>query len=322
MTNEVSVIGSKDLDETIKAFEKIKSLAEYLSNSDAFMEGFKLKDKDGKDIIDEETKRPKVNMADITICLLAGHEMQLNIAGSLLYGKKLNQATYMAAMKGRSIGVDVATAIEKIISIPTKNGYVSYTMVDIISAKLLQGGVSFLPFIKNYAPFYIYHTPSGEELELDKVLDENDDLRPEYSIITISNDINDVKAQLETCKTNNKIPIIKERHGYYSKAKFVRKFPDGRELIHHQRFSTVDAERAGLLPVPVLDTNGKIIDYTKGKDNWNSNTPQMMNNRVISIGGRIIGADLINGIYTREELIDSGIIDEKDAPIIEADVVS
>lgn len=307
--NEISVISS-NFDATINAFEKIKQVAEYLATSDAFVDGFKMKDKDGKDIIDENTGRPKVNVADVAICLMAGHEIGLNISGSLLYGRKLNQATYMSVMKGRSLGLDIATSIEKVVSIPTKNGYVSYTMVDIISAKLLSANIEFLPFIRNYAPFYQYfHATTNEELELDRILDENDDLIPGFYVVDSTTTADILKSKL----ADGIIPIKKVRHGYFSKAKFIRKYQDGKTITHFQRFSTLDAERAGLLPI--FNDKGQIV--TDGKSNWISNTPQMMNNRVISIGGRIIGADLLNGIYTREEVISSGLVKDNEAPIID-----
>jgi len=318
-TNEISIV-KPDLNVTIETFEKIKDIATYVATSDAFVKGFEMKDEAGKIIIDTETGKPKVNVADIAICIMTGHEIGLNLAGSLLYGKKLNQATYMSVMKGRSLGVDVATAIEKVVSIPTKNGYVSYTMVDIISAKLLQANIQFLPFIKNFAPFYIYKDNNGNELELDKILDaDTDELLSQYAIVNIVGETPDsIKEQVKIAKDSGKNIVTRERHGYYSKAKFVRTYEDGRIVIHYQRFTSQDAERANLLPT--WDDKGALLD--KGKDNWISNTPQMMNNRVISIGGRIIGADLLNGVYTREEIVSSGIVDEKEAPIVDAEIVS
>ena len=307
--NKIAVISS-DFDATIARFEKIKKVAEYLATSEAFVEGFKMKDKDGKDIIDEQTGRPKINVADVTVCLMAGNEIGLNISGSLLYGRKLNQATYMSVMKGRSLGLDVATAIEKVVSIPTKNGYVSYTMVDIISAKLLSAGVEFLPFIRNYAPFYIYYdAKSKEELDLDRILDENDDLKSDYFLVDASSTADKTKEAIESGKKM----VTRVRHGYFSKAKFTRKYPDGRTITMYQRFSSLDAERAGLLPV--YNEKGEIV--SAGKSNWISNTPQMMNNRVISIAGRIICADGLNGVYTREEVVDAGVVKEEDAPAID-----
>lgn len=313
MDNNISIV-NKDLNQTIEAFEKIKQVAEYLASSDAFVTPFEVKDKEGKTIIDDITNKPKINIADIAICLMTGRELGLNIAGSLLLGKKLNQATYLSIIKGRSIGVDLATSMEKIISIPSKKGgLTSYTMVDIISAKLLQGGVQFLPFVKNYAPFYLYqYYINGEEADLDKILDEEDNLKDEYVIV----DSKSTADYITKAKEAGKTFLTKTRRGYYSKAKFVRTFEDGSKVIHFQRFSTVDAERAELLPT--WDAKGNLIQ--KGKDNWTSNTPQMMNNRVISIGGRIIGADLLNGLYTKEELIDANIIDDDGKPPVTVDV--
>ena len=316
MSNEISIV-NRDLNATIDAFEKLKDVATYLASSEIFVKDFEVKDSSGKPVIDELTQKPKINTTDVALCLMAGNELGLNIAGSLLYGRKLNQATYMAVMKGRSLGLDVATAIEKVVSIPTQNGYVSYTMVDIISAKLIQNGVEFLPFIKNYAPFYIYKGVNGEELDLDIILDEEDNLKEDYALIDLTLNADTVKQLVEAAKAANKIRVTRERHGYYSKAKFVRKLNNS-VITHYQRFSSLDAERAGLLPTYTWDEKNKIyVEATKGKNNWITNTPQMMNNRVISIGGRIIGADLINGVYTREEVVSSGLIKEEEAPIVD-----
>lgn len=324
MAFEVSVI-NRDLNKTVEDLKKLTEVATYLATSEHFVKDFIIKDEKGQPVIDEVTGKPKVNITDITLCLMAGHELGLNITGSLLYGKKMNEQTYMAAMKGRTLGLDITTSIEKIISIPTKNGYVSYTMVDIISAKLIQGGVTFLPFIKNYAPFYIYKDNKGNELDLDVVLDEQDNLRDGYSVIdatiTATNTLEKIQDAVEAAKSSGRTIITRERHGYYSKIKMTRTFPDGKTLTMFQRFSTLDAERAGLLPTyTVPDKDGKYEVINKGKDNWISNTPQMMNNRCISIPGRIIGADLINGLYTREELVDAGVIDDKNAPTIDTNV--
>lgn len=313
MTDQISVV-EKGFDATIAAFEKIKDVATYLATSEAFVKDFVVKDKDGNVIIDENTNRPKINVADVAICLMTGHELELSIGGSLLYGKKLNQATYMAVMKGRSLGLDIATSMEKVVSIPTKNGYVSYTMVDIISSKLLQGGVQFLPFIKNYAPFYIYYNAvTKDEIELDKIMTEEDELLDTCFLV----DASTTPETLKEAKDKGLTLLTRTRHGYYSKLKMTRTFSNGTTQTIYQRFSSLDAERAGLLPT--WNEKGELLD--KGKDNWISNTPQMMNNRCISIPGRIIGADLLHGIYTREEVVSAGVIDEKEAPIVDAEIV-
>lgn len=311
MNNEIA-IKTSDLSTTIATFEKIKELAEYLAKSSTFTSGYELKGKDGKVLIDEETGLAKVNTTDIAISLLAGHELGIDIAGSLLLGKKLNTNTYLAITKGREIGIGLSTALEKIVSIPTKNGPVTYTMVDIISAKLIQNQIEFLPFVRNYAPFYMYYDfKSKEELDLDRILDENDDLKPEYFLV----DANATADQAKEAVSSGKKMVIRSRNGYFTKAKFVRKYPNGGTVIHYQRFSTLDAQRAGLLPT--YDEKGVLI--SNGKDNWIANTPQMMANRVISVGGRIIGADLLHGIYTKDELIDANII-TKDDKVIDAQV--
>jgi hypothetical protein len=312
---QISTI-NKSLDATIAQFERIKELAIYLSTSDAFTQGFELKNEKGE-VLRDENGRPRINVADVAICLMTGHEVGLDIGGSLLYGKKLNQSTYMSIIKGRSMGIDLATSIEKIVTITGKSGNpVTYTMVDLISAKLIEAGVEYLPFIKNYAPFYIYtNARTKEELELDKICDEQDDLKDEYYLVYGGNQ---KKEDIDAAEAAGKTLVTRVQHGYYSKAKFVRKFPDNHILTHIQRFSTLDAERAELLPIYGIDpTNNLPVIVSKGKDNWIKATPQMMANRVISIAGRIICADQLKGVYTREEVISAGLVSEKDAPIVE-----
>lgn len=294
-------IRNEEFNATIEAFEKIKSLADYLATSDTFTKGFELKDKDNNPIIDEVTNKPKINTTDIALCLMTGRSLGLDIPGSLLLGKKLNPGTYLAVLKGQALGLDIATSMEKIVSIPTQNGLMTYTMVDVISAKLLTGGIKFLPFIKNYAPFHLYyHATTNDELDLDVILDEEDNLLDKYFVVdsTITSEI--LKSKL----AEGKIPVKRVRQGFYSKAKFIRTNKDGNTVTHYQRFSTVDAQRAGLLPI----YDDKNVELQKGKNNWITNTPQMMNNRVISIGGRIIAADLLHGIYTYDEVVDAGLI--------------
>ena len=298
--NQVVRINDADarFDANILAFEKVKSLVDYLSKSDTFSKGFEERDKGGNIIYDDDTKKPKINSADMAIALMVGHNLGLDLASSLVIGSKLNQRTYLAILKGRELGFDIATSMEKIYSIPTKNGIISYTGVDIISAKLLQGGINFLPLVKSYAPFYTYYNfLTKEELDLDQILDDNDNLKPEYFVYTPNVTPNDVLAK----KVSEGIRVVQRiRNGYYSKVMMTRSFKDGRSLKISKRFSTVDAQRAGLLPT--YDDKGNLIDG--GKDNWNSNTPQMLDNRVITIAGRIIGADLIQGLYSKEEALE------------------
>lgn len=301
---------SESFDANIAAFEKIKVLVEYLSKSDTFTKGFEEKDKNGVIITDPETGKAKINTADVAIALMVGHNLGLDLASSLVIGSKLNQRTYLAILKGRELGFDIATSMEKIYSIPTKNGIISYTGVDIISAKLLQGGVKFLPLIKSYAPFYQYFDlSSNEEQDLDQILDINDNIKPEYFVYTTGTKPEEVQK-----KVSEGVKILKRiQRGYYSKVSMTRTFKDGSFQTINKRYSTVDAERAGLLPI--FDAKGNIV--ANGKDNWISNTPQMLDNRVITIAGRIIGADLIQGLYSIDEVKDMPDV-ITDAEVIES----
>ena len=78
-------------DANIEAFEKVRKLAEYLATSDSYTKGFEQKDKDGQIIKDEITGKPVINVADITIALMAGNSLGLALAESIIIASKLNQ---------------------------------------------------------------------------------------------------------------------------------------------------------------------------------------------------------------------------------------
>jgi hypothetical protein len=286
----------KDFNATIQQFEKIKEVAEYLATSDAFTTGFEQK-KDGKSILDETTGKPKINVTDVAVCLMVGNELGLDLGGSLVLGKKLNRNTYLSILKGRELGVGVATSMEKIYSIETKNGNtISYTGVDIISAKLNQGGVEFTPFIKDYAPVYEYSlmgvTPivlSSDEVE---DIEGNIDLKKFFIYRNTS-----TPAEITAAKSSGKLIISRKEIGKITTIKFVRTFKNGNVRTHIQSYTTMQAQVAGLLPTKWAQDGTPI----GGKDNWITNPSGMLANRTITKGGRIIGADLINGIYSEDE---------------------
>lgn len=286
-----------NFDATIMAFEKVKVLAEYLSTSDAFTKGFEQKDKDKNVMLDEITGKPKINVADVTIALMVGRSLGLDPASSLVIGSKLNQRTFLSIMKGRELGIGMTTAMEKIYNIETTRGIVSYTGVDVITAKLIQGGVSFLPLVKSYAPYFEYFNQTGKiELDMDSILDDTDNLKEPYFLYEEGVSAEALKSKM----AEGKIIVTRKRHGYYSKVIMKRTMPNGEVLTIKKRFSTVDAERAEL--IPIYDSQGQ--PNCKGKDNWIKATPQMMDNRVITIAGRIIGADLLGGLYSNYEVME------------------
>jgi hypothetical protein len=282
----------------IAQFEQLKELANYFAQSEAFAKEFEMKDADGKPILNEDGT-PKRNVADIVIALMAGRELGLDVTGSLLLGKKLNSKTYMAVYRGRGIGIDAATSMEKIYSIPTKNGTVSYTGVDIISARLIKGGVEFMPFIRDYAPLYQYYVVGENNaktaIPLSAVEDPEGNVYSKYFIVSADK----TKKEVEDARLSSKILLIAQEIGKITTIRFKRKI-NGKEQVLVVSYDTQKAKTAGLLPI--YDDKGNLLQA--GKDNWIAHEPTMLRNRTISIGGRIIGADLINGLYTEDEVSD------------------
>lgn len=312
-TNEIVLAGGDNyntsLNANIEAFKKIQELVKFLITSDTFTKGFEQKDKGNCVITDPTTGKALINEADVAIAIMVGNSLGLDLASSLVVGSKLNQATYLSILKGRELGFGMATSMEKIYNISTSRGMVSYTGVDIISALLIQGKVDFLPLIKSNAPFYQYYDAvTNDPLDLDQILDEYDNLKPEYFLVHAK-----VNPDILRQKVADGEPCVRKTFaGTYSKVIMKRTYPSGKVQTISKRFSTVDAQQAGLLQI--VNEKGAIIQ--NGKDNWNKATAQMLDNRVISIAGRIIGADLLQGIYSVDEIKDMGIIE--DAKVVES----
>lgn len=299
---ELQKLGGSELSQTVKAFEELRKIAEYLATSETFTKGFETKDKDGKVITDPETGKPIINSADIAVCLMAGRELGLDITGSLMLGKKLSTNTYLSIKKGQELGLGIATCLEKMYTIDTKRGPISYTSSDIIAMKLHQAGITYLPFIKDYAPYYEYSVIKGvgadnkailEVVPREEVLDDNDDVKSEFFVITPITKAEDLK----TAKDAGKIMLQRREISRYTFAKFHHKDINGVEQITPVRYSLIDAQVAGLYPTK-WDAEGNALN---GKDNWAKNPVVMLRHRIIVIGGRLTGSTALNGIYSIDE---------------------
>ena len=259
----------------------------------------------------------KVNPSDIIAAISIGIECGIPPISAVALGKTLNAKSYLSVLKGKSLGLDPITSITKVHNITTKNGEILYTSVDIISKTILDTNTT-MKIIRDYEA-----TPKYYEMMTNayvgyhwKVFNNEGELNPLYFLYQKGKTSADELAkQLD----GDKIVISKGSDiTYVTSIHFIRKEKNIDEIFH---YSTQEAIDAGLLmgyhsvyKLQDPTTKKYVAKLVEGKNNWNDNTPQMLRNRCISIPGRIIVADKLQGIYTQDEAMD--IVNE---PIIEVE---
>ena len=220
---------------------------------------------------------------DIIACILLGHEIGLKPMESLSFGKRLTVDKVHGVLKGKTLGVDTVTSIEHIHQIKTGNGVVSTVGVHLIVALLLKAGIK-INFIEDFIPLYQYIDMSGNTYQQETIESSKDRFQV-ISESTPDSDYDKMKIQVVfTTKEYTRRTIVEMTRGVN---------------VIRISYTLQQATDAGLYHG--VSTQGK--DVT-GKGNWNDNAASMLRNRPLSICGRIIGADVINGLYTFEEIID------------------
>jgi len=261
----------------------------------------------------------KAEVADVIGAISIGLEIGIPPMSAISLGKTLNAKSYLSVLKGKSMGIDPITSISKIHNIETANGNVMYTSVDLISKAILDTKTT-MKFIRDYEPTPMYYD-LGTNAYLGhhwKLFNANNEILPNYFLyidgVTSTEDAK--KARQE-----GRIVILRGKSfTYVTSIHFVRKDKGIDEVFHLSTQEMIDAELLnGFHSWKVIDEGGKQKPYyVKGKLNWNNNPQQMLRNRCISIPGRIIVADVLQGIYTQDEVIDMGV----NVEIQEAEVVN
>lgn len=265
-------------------FTEIDKLVDSIVNSE-LGKPFRYKDSDGKD---------QVNKSDIVANIVLGHELGLTPMASVVLGKRLTIKSYFSVVKGKTLGVDPVTAINKIYNIPTGNGDMVVVGVDIIEKVLLDCNVKY-DILEDSAPIYNYYQ-AGRLMDNDEALD-NDILRDKFEVIYPTSTAADVKRIMDS----GKIPITKKEYTKRTKIRFVRKEKDIDITISYTLQQAIDAGLyLGYHSKQVGNDNKPLL--VEGKDNWNKNPETMLRNRTLSIGGRIIAADKLNGVYTDADI--------------------
>ena len=236
----------------------------------------------------ESSLFPQVTKAEDAItAIIIGNEIGVSPMVAIANAKKLVSSKIHAIIRGREMGLPAGLAMDNIHQIPTKNGAVTATGVHVISAMLIKAGV-IMSYIEDATPLYKYMEISTKQM-LDKNLVENN---PNLYQIVHSGTKRD-----ERDLSKSQVIIHTTPYTYQTTIKFSRESTKQEIPIS---YSLQDATDAGLYPGTSTVT-GLQID---GKQNWIENWKTMLRNRVISIGGRIIAADVLGGIYEYSEITD------------------
>lgn len=273
----------------IQSLKDAEELADYVVNSNTFGVHFEKKvvdtNEDGTPKLDKDNKeiyKVVKNKSDVIAAIVLGSELGISPMAAITLGARLNAKAYTKVMRGRKLGLDPMTSIDLIHVIPTKNGDTVSTGVHVISGVLLKNGIKF-EYLKDFEPVYDYVSiKTGKSIRYDEskhlAVDKN----------TTSEEINEAKkANKEFVQrriTNRVTTCVLKREGY-------------KELTI--TYSIQDAIDAGLYRG--INSDGQQVE---GKDNWNKHPATMLRNRTLTIGGRIIGADYLDGMYSNEEAME------------------
>lgn len=239
----------------------------------------------------------KVNIGDIVANIVLGNELGITPAASLSLGKKLNANSYFSVLRGKELGLDVVTSMSKIYILPTSRGDIIALDVSIITKAILDKGVE-MEIIRDYAPTAMYKTLSGVYLGHKYLLsDKQGNLKPDYFLY---NPTFNTDEEVVTASEQHKIIMIESGLTRVTSIRFIRKSHNINEIFHYSIQDAIDAELHRGYHSTLLDTKGKPL-YFKGRDNWNKHPQTMLRNRDISIAGRIIVSDALQGSYSIEE---------------------
>ncbi len=279
---------------------KIEEFANAVKNS-SLADAFKKKNKDGQMVVD---------IADIVAAVSLGNDMGITPAASLLLGRKLNANSYFSVLRGRELGLNPITSMSKIYVISTTNGDILALDVGLIAKAILDSGTK-MEYIRDFEPTFTYKDIITNKYLGHKWLLSNEDgtLNEQYFLY-----INNVTPQEDVKKANADGKMIIAQTGItnVTSLRLIRNSNNINKIFH---YSLQDATDAGLYmgySSSLLDVKTKKAIYIKGRDNWNKHPVTMLRNRVTSIGGRIIVADLIQGGYSMDEAMELANVDTKD----------
>ena len=299
MNNELVKVNNKGLDifddpnVFLNKLTNLQTIADVIATSEVYGKLFKTSKKDASGNIMKDDNGEiieEVSKSDIVCCIGLGKEMGLDVFGSLTFGKALNADSYKKVMRGKSLGLDPMASLNMVNIIPTGNGDIIHTGVHVITNSLNKAGIRY-EFICDFQPIKLYPVLTSN-LDVSGVFIEEDEYTKnseKYLMVTPKSKADELNLAIESGISVVKPPIISRK----TTVKFMRNnYPD--LYITYTLQEAIDAE----LYKGVTSQGTK----TSGKANWNNNPSTMLRNRTITIGGRIIGSDIIHNTYSTEEV--------------------
>ncbi len=268
--------------------EMAEQLAEIVAKSPIYGKNFEVVIPDTENNLDENGKPTKqitvIRKEDIVSAILLGRELGLSDMVSITFGKTLDKSAYFKVMKGKTLGLDVISSLQHIFVYEKEGQMIIGTDTHAINATIINAGINY-EFIVDFKPKK-YYRDQKTKIFLDYELDSN--------WIVVNKGI--TPATLSSAITQGKLPVL-EYITFYSEVILYRKG----WKPHTESYSLLDATEAGLYKG--LNLNGEEV---KGKTAWNAHPKTILNGRVLIIAQRKIGGDVLNGTYSKEEMIDIG----------------
>lgn len=303
---------------TVPDMNYINNLAETLSG--ALAKPFILKDDDNKVIM--ENGKPKIDTGAVVANMVLGHEMGIPPMASLQLGDRINADAYMSVIRGRELGIDAVSSIDKIYHINNKISLAK----DIIIAQLLKVGAK-VNYIRKYEPTPIYKGLDGKYVGHRHMLcDKEGVLKNIYHIYVKTNlaplkpnasqadkqafaqkqiEISKkTKAEIVPAIKDGKIVLYQSGITYVSSVHIIRESNSIDEVWHYSIQEAIDASLHEGFHSRKLSEDGKSQLYVTGKPNWNNHPAQHLTDRVLKIAATTVVADKIMGNYSHEEMIE------------------
>lgn len=310
--NKLSTRNSSSLSTpNILSVDVLKSLTN-LANSIAspnspFAENFLMKTKDGKPILDDNGLH-KVDTNAIVGAMVLGNELGISPMASLMLGRKLNANSYYSILRGRELGIDSITSINKIYVIPNSNGDTIALSVDIITAKMIEAGVV-ITYLRDNLPVPTYKDINGRYIGHKYQIYNDDNTLKDGFFVYVKDKTS--KDELQGAMQDGKIIVYQSGITNVSTVKLDRQSTNTSVTITYSLQEAIDASLYNGFHSYLVGDDAKPL-MVKGKANWNNHPATHLRHRPLSIGGRIIAADVLKGNYSIEEAMAMYKVDSVD----------
>jgi hypothetical protein len=281
---------------------------------------------------------PRIKTKSEAITAMAlGYEMGLNFITSLKLAGKFTENNVLAALKGKSMGIDAITSINNIHPIETKAGLVFKTGVHIIQSQLDKASIK-VEIVEDFKPSFLYYTIKNNVLFTQIDIDANPSLFTVitdaktikrlgfyYSMLTAEPNvkksikdkllglgfINEEEELTDTELINNTVLIYKSDAPVDRITTIAMTNPKS-QVKHVLSTSLQDAIDAGLMKGVKRDG-----DISNGKNNWTSHPKTMLKNFTTSTLAPVACGNTVMDLYDESQV---GHL-SNDTVVEEADVI-